>query len=312
MTCLFSDKRTFASITFATTLFLLSPATVLAFSSDNESEEHEEISDKVLISKKHADNAGIKNSLAQAGKITQTITLYGKAVTDPSHVSHVRARFAGMIRKLTVNIGDSVKKGEVIAEIESSGSLKTYQVKAPITGTVTARFANEHELADEQVLLTITNTEKLWLELQVFPSQREAIAIADKVRVSSNYATTQSSISYFLPSANNQPFLIARVPLNNQKQQFSTGLLLKGDVVVNDIAVDLAIENRAIQTVDDNSVIFVKTTEGYQVRPVFLGRSDGRFSEVLSGLQRDETYALENSYLLKAELEKSLAADDDD
>ena len=309
MISLFTDKRTIASITFGASLFFLNSMNAFAF--DDDSEEHEEISDKVVISKTYADNAGIKNNFVQAGSINQTITLYGKAVTDGSNVSHIRARFAGMIRKLTLSIGDSVKKGEVVAEIESSSSLKTYQVKAPITGTVTARFANENELADGQVLLTITNTEKLWLELQVFPSQKDKVSLDKKVIVTNDHAEIQSSISYFLPSANNQPFIIARVPLNNQEQLFSAGLLLKGNVVTNYISADLVVENSAIQMVDGKSSIFVKTTEGYQVRPIILGRSDGRFSEVLSGLQRDEKYALENSYLLKAELDKSLAAHDD-
>jgi len=313
--------------TLVTRLVLLSAFTVMLSSftllASEEDEEHEEISDKITLEQDYADNAGIKDTSAQAGEINQTLTLYGKTVIDASKVSQVRARFAGMIKKLTHNVGDKVAKGDVIAEIESSSSLNRYTVLAPISGTVTARFANENELADQQALLTITNIDKLWLELQVFPSQRKQVAVGDKVVISLENSDDSSSksigkstivsvIRYLLPSDNNQPFIVARVPIINKNQQLSTGLLVKANVVINHVTVDLAIENRAIQTVGGKSVVFVKTAYGYQVRPIELGRVDSQRSEVLSGLATGEVYALENSYLLKAELEKSLAADDDD
>jgi acetyl/propionyl-CoA carboxylase alpha subunit len=41
-----------------------------------------------------------------------------------------------------------------------------------------------------------------------------------------------------------------------------------------------------------------------------LGRSDGRFTEVLAGLQAGDRYVVENSYLIKADIEKSGASHD--
>ena len=297
------------SILLSTFMVLFSSFPLFASEDD---EEHEEITDRITLTQAYAENAGIKDSIARAGEINQTLTLYGKTENDASQVSQVRARFAGMIRKLSLNIGDKVTKGEIIAEIESSSSLKKYTVIAPISGSVTARFANENELADQQVLLTITNSDKLWLELQVFPSQRKKVAIGDKVIVSSVSNESEFSIKYLLPSDNNQPFTLARVLIDNEAQQLSPGLLLSAEVVTNRQSVDLAIENRAMQSVGGVTVAFIKTAYGYQMRPIQVGLTDGCHSEVLTGLTHGETYALENSYLLKAELEKSLAADDDD
>ena len=297
------------SILLSTFMVLFSSFPLFASEDD---EEHEEITDRITLTQAYAENAGIKDSIARAGEINQTLTLYGKTENDASQVSQVRARFAGMIRKLSLNIGDKVTKGEIIAEIESSSSLKTYTVIAPISGSVTARFANENELSDQQALLTITNSNKLWLELQVFPSQRKKVAIGDKVIVSSVSNESEFSIKYLLPSDNNQPFTLARVLIDNEAQQLSPGLLLSAEVVTNRQSVDLAIENRAMQSVGGVTVAFIKTAYGYQMRPIQVGLTDGSHSEVLTGLTHGETYALENSYLLKAELEKSLAADDDD
>jgi cobalt-zinc-cadmium efflux system membrane fusion protein len=46
------------------------------------------------------------------------------------------------------------------------------------------------------------------------------------------------------------------------------------------------------------------------MRPLRLGGSDGKFTEVVSGLNAGDWYVTENSYLIKAELEKSAASHD--
>ncbi len=49
----------------------------------------------------------------------------------------------------------------------------------------------------------------------------------------------------------------------------------------------------------------------FEPRPVELGRTDGQFTEILSGLKPGERYVVENSYLIKADIEKSSVSDDD-
>ena len=74
--------------------------------------------------------------------------------------------------------------------------------------------------------------------------------------------------------------------------------------------MELLVENRALQGFRDWQVVFIKVGNVYEIRPLELGRSDGHFTEVLSGLNIGDTYVVENSYLLKADLEKSGASHD--
>jgi cobalt-zinc-cadmium efflux system membrane fusion protein len=55
-------------------------------------------------------------------------------------------------------------------------------------------------------------------------------------------------------------------------------------------------------------VIFVQTDEGFIPSPIEIGKSNSEWVEVLSGLEPEETYVSEGSFLLKAELAKSEAA----
>jgi membrane fusion protein, heavy metal efflux system len=72
----------------------------------------------------------------------------------------------------------------------------------------------------------------------------------------------------------------------------------------------LAVDNRALQDFRDWQVVFIKIGDTYEIRPLELGRTDGSFTEVLGGLNPDDTYVVGNSYLIKADLEKSGASHD--
>jgi len=272
---------------------------------DGHGDEHEE--GHIEISHAMIKQAGIIYQQARDGEIKQTLNVYGKTTVDPSAISQVKARFPGIITQLTANIGDTVQAGDVIAQVESSDSLKLYKVKAPISGVITKRNANPGELADKQSLFTIKNFNKLWVEYQVFPSQMQFIKQGQAVDVFNEHQQTSTTIKHLFNDATS-PFTLARVPLDNTQGHWSPGLLLSGSVVINHISVPVVIDNRALQVFENEQVIFIKNEHGFEARKVTLGQTDNHNSQVLSGLSAGEQYAIENSYLLKADLEKSSAS----
>ncbi|WP_281557615.1 HlyD family efflux transporter periplasmic adaptor subunit [Thalassomonas sp. RHCl1] len=274
---------------------------------DEHGDEHGGQEGLIEITPLLAQKAGIKTMPAGSGVIKQTVTVYGKSVTEPSRISHIKARFSGVITELNVNVGDRVEAGDVLAQVESNSSLTRYPLTAPISGNVVTRNANPGELADGQVLLTLADYSSLWVEYQIFPGQAQTVTSGQAVTVSSGFEQAQSSIKHLLPGRSNQDFLIARVPLDNSKGNWSPGVLLSGSIVLRQIEVPLVVANRALQEVEGQQVVFVSTEQGFQTRAVQLGQSDGISTRVLSGLSVGEHYVVENSYLLKADLEKSSA-----
>ncbi|PMG30431.1 biotin attachment protein, partial [Shewanella sp. 10N.286.52.C2] len=269
-------------------------------------DEHEE--GQVHISAEQMAISGIVAHSAQAGEIKKVLTLYGRTIVPERNSSHVKARFAGLITQLNVGVGDKVKAGQVIAEVESNGSLKRYSIKAPISGVVVSRNANVGELATDNVLLSIVDNSQLWAEYQVFPSQKSRVSIGQKLSVESEQLSVTSAIEYLLNPMNNEAYLRARAPIDNSDGSWTVGAFLSGEVTLSKHSVDLAIDNRALQVMENQQVIFVKNDEGFEKRVVTLGKKDRQMSELLSGLAVGEEYAVDNSFLLKADLEKSSAA----
>lgn len=254
-----------------------------------------------------AQKVGIVTAAASAKTLYQTITTYGRLVGAPEKTSHVLARFSGVIISVEVAVGDSVVAGDLLAVVESNDSLKEYQIRAPISGVVVHRHANAGEITGEQMLFAISNFDNLWLELRVFPSQRAAVAKGQKVFMHIGEQRHEARVEHVLPTPDEQPYLVARANIDNRHGMFSPGLMAEGHIVVAEFDVAVAVAKEALQTVAGQTGVFVKRDNAYTFTPVIVGRQDDRYVEILSGLDDGTAYVTQNSYLLKADIEKSEA-----
>lgn len=247
--------------------------------------------------------------LAEAGsaRIRETLPLYGVIAPNAERVLEVAARFPGMIRSVTKKVGDSARKGEALATVESNESLQTYGVVSPLTGVVTARNANPGEQTGEKVLFTVADLSTVWVELALFPRDVAKVRVGQNVRIRSAEAglSADGKVVYVAPfgQSTNQT-LTARVQLDNAERRWAPGLYVTAEVTLAQTPVPLAVRNEAVQSVGDRTVVFIRNDEGFEPRPVRLGRSDGEISEVLEGIAAGETYATRNSFILKSELGK--------
>jgi len=89
------------------------------------------------------------------------------------------------------------------------------------------------------------------------------------------------------------------------------GSPVAGVVVVSAQSGTATVPADAVQTVEGRSVVFVASDAGFRATPVLAGRRAGGRIEVLSGLSGNERIAGVNAFLLKAELAKGEAGDDD-
>lgn len=287
------------------TLIVLAVMTGFNLIAAEDAHEHEEGEEEVVhLSAALAQELGIETELAGPGVINRSLLLYGKTMPDPQGISHVYARYPGMIVSMIPSLGDGVEAGQIIAVIEANSSLQNYELRAPLSGIVVEKHANPGELASGQSLLTIANYNDIWVDLTVFPGDTQRVRSGMPVTIRMDDRSAESNIGYINPSQGESPTVIARVPLENSDATWTPGLLVEGFVHFESREVALAIENDALQTYENNQVVFVLEGEAYEPRPVTLGRSDSFMTEVLAGIEVGERYVVSNSYILKADLEK--------
>lgn len=294
-----------------TTIVIL--ASVPAYSAgDHSSKKHNETPPKENFSQIEADMAqqlGIVTSTVASQELEQSISLYGSLISGSEQISHVRARFEGLIKSVAVTIGDRVKTGDLLAEVESNDSLRVYRIRAPISGRIMQRHANTGEFTQDQVLFSIANLDTLWAELRVFPSSQSFIREGQTVRILDRDNRIDAKIDHVVPSLDT-PYQLARIKLGNIDQKLAPGLMVEAHIIISQFPTDLAVSRNAIQEIEGRQGVFIKDGETYSFTPLVLGRQDDRFVEVIEGLVEGSEYVSDNSYLLKADLEKSEAEHD--
>jgi cobalt-zinc-cadmium efflux system membrane fusion protein len=287
--------------------------TVVARYSEREHRfEYASYEGRTTIASDVARAAGIATATAGPGTISDELLLYGAIAPDATRVRAVHARFPGVIRNVNRNVGDAVRSGETLATIESNESLQTYTVLAPIAGIVTARHAAPGEQTDGDALFEIADFSSVWTELDVFSRDRARLRAGLAVAVTGdNGAAAAGAVDYLAPVGNRaSQSVTARVVLDNADGRWTPGQFVEGRVTIGTAPVANAVPLGALQRFREFDVVFAQVGETYEVRMLTLGRRDARFVEVLGGLEPGTTYVTENSYLIKADVEKAGASHD--
>lgn len=273
---------------------------------------YESFEGRTAIAPDIAEAAGVKTEVAGGATLVQTLTLYGRIVPDPAHVRQVSARYPGLIRAVHKKLGDPVQSGDALAQIESNESLQTYTVAAPIAGIVTARNANQGEQSGDRALFTIMDPSSVWAELSVFPRDRARVRAGGAVRVKSadSDVVVEGRIDRVDVLAGANQAVTARVTLNNSNAEFVSGGFVTAEVAVAERAVPLAVRTSGLQPFRDFTVVYEQVGDTYEVRMLELGEQHGEWVEVLGGLDPGARYVTDNSYVIKADIEKSGASHD--
>jgi cobalt-zinc-cadmium efflux system membrane fusion protein len=268
---------------------------------------------RTTISREAAIAGGVKVEQAGSTEISETLDLSGRIELQPSGRGDVRAWFPGRIVSLRANVGDRVARGQIIATVESSESLQTYSIPAPISGVVLERPVNVGDVASDNPIYVIANPSAIQAEFHVFPRDAEKVRSGQRVTIRSlgGDMTVQSTIDAFLPLTEvSTQTVTARARVPNPDGFWRPGMAVEGTVATRTTAIPLAVRTSALQRFRDFTVVFARVGDTYEVRMLELGRQTPEWTEVLSGLRPGETYVTEGAFLIRADIEKSGASHD--
>ena len=260
-----------------------------------------------------ADAMGVETTTAGPVVLKEELTLSGTVQADPARISRVRARYAGVVREIAVQLSSVVAKGALLAQVQSNESLQNYPITAPVGGTIVEQRAQVGEATGDEPLFTIIDVSKVWVELDVFQSQLARIDEGQPVALFDldGEPIASGRLGRIAPLAvHGSQSVRARVVIDNASGKLRPGQFVTGRVTVAETKVPLAVERGALQKLGDVDVVFERIGDQYEARVLMLGRADAKYVEVTAGLAPGAQYVSGNSYLIKADIEKSGASHD--
>jgi cobalt-zinc-cadmium efflux system membrane fusion protein len=346
----------------------------------------------VKLSKEDMKRFGIEVEKVKAGDIEQHIRVPGEIVINSDSLAHIVPRVTGIAQQVKKNLGDVVKKGEVMAVIESreladikaayltsiesyelaepyfkreerlwkkkisseqdyldakkafaeakiemnkakyklsalgfsmeyiknlpseSPHLFTsYEITAPFNGTIIDKHIALGEVVKEDDdIFVVANLDTVWVDLRVPQKDSTSVKKGQKVTIAGKAGTTKAegTIDYVHSLIDEQTRTkLARVVLDNTSGQFFPGTFVTATVQVGNSETDVVVDKKVLQDIDDETCVFVQTDHGFEPRHVMIGRSNDTCVEIIDGLESGEIIVTENSFRIKAQLEKAAAGE---
>jgi membrane fusion protein, heavy metal efflux system len=274
----------------------------------NEEAKDVELSDAKLAA------AEIELATAGPGMLRDSLVLNGIIQPNQEALVQVTPRFPGVAREIRARIGDRVAKGDLLATVESNQSLTTYELKAPISGTIIDRQVSLGEYASEQKpAFVIADLSTVWVNFSVYRRDLARVRVGDTILIDAEDGGPQieAKIAYVSPVGNSDTqSALARAIVDNRHMRLRPGLFVTAKLVLAPKSVPLAVKSEALQTIENRTVVFVRAGDKFEVRNVELGAHDPQLVEILSGLRDGDVYAARNSFVIKAELAKATAEEE--
>ena len=272
---------------------------------DHDEGGHEEA---LVLSDAELEEFGIQLATAAPGRIVTTVELPGEILPNQDRVAHIVPRFPGIVKSVSKAIGDPVKQGDTLASVESSESLSTYSVKSLLEGVVIERHVAVGEsVTTERELFVVADLSEVWVDFQAFQKHLPVLAQGQRVHISAGHGLPEAEalVSYISPVVDEATrTATVRAVLPNDEGKWRPGLFVTGRVETASVDVPLAVPATALQTVGEVPVVFVKDEDGFEPRPVHLGRKGPHSVEIADGLSPGDVYVAAGAFTLKAELQR--------
>lgn len=252
--------------------------------------------------------AGIQTAIAEQQTIKTQLNVVGKIATNRDTSAPIYARYSGIIKSMTKNLGDEVTKGDLLAIVESNESLQSYEIKAPITGTIVQKYAANGEFAQNtKPIYEIANLANVWADFTLYRKDVPLVKPGMEVIVTGDEGMPKSisTISYISPlGIEDSQTTLARAVLNNEPRLWLPGMYVNSSIVIKEKTVPVAVLLSALQKMGKQDVVFIQRGDYFEATPVRLGDKDKQWAEVISGLEAGQSYVSQNSFYIKAEIGK--------
>lgn len=201
-------------------------------------------------------------------------------------------------------------------EISSKNDdLRLYEVRSPIKGTIIDRDITFGEyVAESTPIYTVADLDTVWVEVGVYSQDFQKVKEGQVVKIAlpDDSLSAQGKIVYVSQIIDSDTITAnAVVEIENKERNWKPGAFVVAKINVETIIAPVTVTKKAVQVIDGESIIFVRTEAGFEKTVVRLGRSDEDHVEIIAGLNSGDKYAASGAFILKADLGKDSVEHED-
>ncbi|MGZ3313825.1 MAG: efflux RND transporter periplasmic adaptor subunit [Caulobacteraceae bacterium] len=199
------------------------------------------------------------------------------------------------------------RRARTAAATAGVSGMGVVQIKSPITGRITAEGPGLGAFVQtDTAVFRIADPRRVQVEAQVSAVEAERVRPGDlAVLLSSSGARSQGQVRSVTPSLDLQTRMATVVVVPAGPASLTPGSAAQAIITPKAGGTpQIVVADEAVQRIEGRDTVFVRTPDGFVVRPVTVGERSGGRASILSGLKPGEVIAAHKAFLLKAELGK--------
>jgi Cu(I)/Ag(I) efflux system membrane fusion protein len=155
-----------------------------------------------------------------------------------------------------------------------------------------------------QSIFTVFDPSKAWAVLNIFDASQSLVKIGNPVRIvpetapSKDFRATIDFIEPFFRKDNKTQAV--RVYFDNSKLKIPVGSQVKATIFGNTTDANWLPQD-AVLSLGLNKIVFIKTAEGFKAHKISAGMVNGKFIQVVDGLQQKDSVAMNAQFLMDSE-----------
>lgn len=212
------------------------------------------------------------------------------------------------------NIALRLAQQQLSATGGRAGALNRVAIRSPIAGQVIARPATLGQtVAADGELYRVANLSRITIAASLAPADASRVKPGARVEVTAAGRRQEGRVTFVSPVLDETTRLVqVLATLDNAGATWRVGEPVTASIMLPSTGDrSIAVPSTAVQSVENKTVVFIRTALGFKAVPVTTGRRDGDQVIITTGLTGSERVATTNSFTLKAELGKGGGMDMD-
>ena len=223
-----------------------------------------------------------------------------------------RADYESAQANLAVAQADARRASAAAGAARVSGDGRSVAVVSPVSGRVTNAGANLGQfVAAETELFRVADPSRLQITASVPPADAGRVREGDRVELTTTDGRTiegrvRSATGVVDPQSRTATVVVTPTAGGST---LAPGQLVQARILASGGAAKsgVMVPQDAVQTLGSDTVVFVRTGQGFRAQPVQVGSRSGGMVAITGGLAAGTQIATTNAFLLKAEIEKESA-----
>ena len=264
----------------------------------------------ITISAEAKKNLGLTVEEAALQTLEKTFMVIGQIAVIPNHSAAVSSRIPGRVIQIKTTVGQTVKKGEEVLEVESrqlGEPPPRVQLFAPMDGIVLHQEAVLGDTVEpDKHLLEITDLSEVYAEGRIFEGQVANVKPGQKVRVvvesfpKETFTGTVDLLAGALEAESRT--LKAWVRIKNPDARLRPNMRARLNIVTAVADSVIAVPPSAVLGEAGNLFVFVQSDTNelvFEKRVVVTGMKDDRFVEIVEGVFPSDKVVTVGNYQLQ-------------